>query len=275
MNAKKFSDAMSEIDGKYIEEALSYNVKTGQPRGSRRVSVALVAAILILLLAGCTAVAYGVFGTRLIELFTSSTEPGTEYAGFDLGVAIERIPINDLTGEVREAGDVIKRQFETYQAYDSWYPGQWQTDFSTRDKACEYIGFDKLKRLDWDFEEQMTTLSVFGNEQGQILSVNLETYYVVEDMNVQFVSQIYTEHYDEEFILSTRTTEGIEFKESFYTTANNRQCHIISSSTMESGYMCLDGYIVEEGVLYHLHLAYREENSTRAMELMHQWADLF
>lgn len=60
MNTKKFSDAMGEIDDKYIEEAISYSPKAkAAPR--RRLSVALIAAILALLLigAGVAAIIYG------------------------------------------------------------------------------------------------------------------------------------------------------------------------------------------------------------------------
>lgn len=39
--------------------------------------------------------------------------------------------------------------------------------------------------------------------------------------------------------------------------------------------MCLEGYIVDEGILYSLNIAYQENDSTQAMELMHQWANLF
>ena len=121
----------------------------------------------------------------------------------------------------------------------------------------------------------MTTLNVFGNDQGQILSVNLETFYMIDDMNVQFSSRIYTESYEEEFILATRTTGNMGFKESFYTTHNNKQCHMISSSALESGDMCLEGYLVDAGVLYHLHIVYKENRATQAIELMYQWANLF
>ena len=94
-------------------------------------------------------------------------------------------------------------------------------------------------------------------------------------MNVQFFSEIYTENYDEEIIMRYRSPKGVEFEESFYTTNSNKQCHIISSSALESGYMGLEGFIVDEGVLYSLNIAYRENDSTQAMELMHQWANLF
>lgn len=269
MNAKRFSDAMSEIDNKYVDEALSYSASVRHPRRFRRVSVVLAAAILAIFLMGAAVVA-SVFGTQIIEFFTSHTE-----SGFDLGIKVKKIPINEFSEDIHEAGEVIEQQFKDYKVYDSWYPGEWQTTFSTRDQACEYVGFDKLKQIDWDFDEQITTLSIMGNEQGKILSLNLETPYVINDMNVQFFTQIYTENYNEELVLETRFPESAEFEESYYTTNSNKQCHIISSSVLESGYMCLEGYIVDEGILYSLNIAYQENDSTQAMELMHQWANLF
>lgn len=61
MNAKKFSDAMSELDNKYVEEALFYNARANKHRQFRRLPVALIAAILALLLmgAGVAAIIYG------------------------------------------------------------------------------------------------------------------------------------------------------------------------------------------------------------------------
>lgn len=268
MNEKKFSETVSELDSKYVDEARSYSARARHPQHYRRVSVALIAAILAIFLMG--AAVAGVFGTQIIEFFTSSTE-----SGFDLGVAIKKIPIDDFSDDIYEVGNIIEQQFKNHKVYDSWYPGEWQTTFSTRNKACEYIGFDRLKQIDWNYDEQISTLSVFGNEQGQILSLNLETSYAINGMNVQFFSQIYTENYDEELVLETRISESADFEELFYTTNSNKQCHIISSSALESGYMCLEGYIVDEGILYNLHIAYKENDSTRAAELMHQWADLF
>ena len=38
MNAKKFSDAMSELDTKYVDEALNYKKKMKKPSGTIRLS---------------------------------------------------------------------------------------------------------------------------------------------------------------------------------------------------------------------------------------------
>ena len=268
MNAKKFSDALGGLDTKYIEEALSYRASVKHPRRYRRVCAALAAAVLAGFLMG--AAVAGVFGTKIMEFFTSRIE-----SGFDLGVTIQKIPMDAFSENIHEVGGVIAQQFKNNKVYDSRYPGEWQTTFSTRDKACEYIGFDKLKQIDWDLDEQITTFSILGNEQGQILSLNLETAYALDDMRMQFFSRIYTEHYDEELVLGTRISESAEFEESFYTTGGDKQCHIIRSSALESGDLCLEGYIVDEGVLYSLHIVYKEKDAARAMASMRQWADLF
>ena len=108
MNAKKFSEALGEVDQSYLEEAVSYHRADRPFRRTRRLPAALTAAMLALLLIGCVAAAAGVFGTRLTGLFTSRTE-----SGYDLSVAIERIPTQDLSEELLAVGSTIQRQFET------------------------------------------------------------------------------------------------------------------------------------------------------------------
>ena len=44
-------------------------------------------------------------------------------------------------------------------------------------------------------------------------------------------------------------------------------------AALESGYAGLDGYLVQDGVLYHLHLSFRQEEAGRAEDLLHQWAE--
>lgn len=61
MNTKKFSEAMGEINGRYIEEAISYRPKAKTTPHAPRWSVAILAAILATLLigAGVAAIRYG------------------------------------------------------------------------------------------------------------------------------------------------------------------------------------------------------------------------
>lgn len=270
MSVKEFSDAMSVIDGRYVDEALSYNKKASRSRRLHRIPLAAAAAVLALLVLGGAVLAAGGFGTSLKSLFRSDEE-----TGYDLSVAVEKTPVDALTGEIREVGAIIMQQFKDYSVFDSWYPGSWQTAFPTRDAACDYIGFDRLKSIDPGYDERETILNVLGNDQGQILSTELETRYSVGDMNVQFFSEIFTEYYEDEIVIGARTTESLDYEESVYPTGSGNECRIISSSAMDSGYLGMDGYIVDDGVLYTLHIAYRNDDAERAADLMHHWADLF
>ena len=154
-------------------------------------------------------------------------------------------------------------------------PGYWQKSFATRDNAYDYIGFDGLTHLQWDPEEKQTTLYVQGAENGDMLSVSVETLYTVGDIRLQFFATIYTAHTDGEITVSTATTENVGFSEAFYTTESGKTLHVIAQTALESGYIGMDGYLVEGGVLYHLRIACLEKDATEATDLLWQWADLF
>ena len=270
MNTQKFSEALGEIDHSYLEEAVSYH-RTDRPfRRTRRLPTALTAAMLALLLIGCVAAAAGVFGTRLTDLFTSRTE-----SGYDLSVAIERVPTQDLSDELLAVGSAIQQQFETAQPHQSWYPGHWQTDFASHEDACQFIGLDLSTPAEWAQEEQQTTLNVYGTAHGQILQCILETDYVLNGIRVSLSSSTYTENYAEEITFGVRVAEDVEFEESFYTTSGNLPCQVIASSALDSSYLGLDGYLVYGGVLYNLHIAYQDGDSPQAEAILRQWADSF
>ena len=59
MKAMEFSQALGEIDSRYLEEAISYTPGVG---GRRRLPMGLLAAILAALLLGCGAAAAAVWG---------------------------------------------------------------------------------------------------------------------------------------------------------------------------------------------------------------------
>lgn len=84
-----------------------------------------------------------------------------------------------------------------------------------------------------------------------------------------------TENYKDEITTGITTTEYQEYKESFFTTAHGLGVHVIEGTPLESGYICTEGYLVKDGVLYQLSIPYQEKNKKQAEELLHQWADLF
>ena len=65
MNAKKFSDAMSELDNKYIDEALNYKKKVKKPIWIKW--GAMVASLLLVFTMSVPALAAADFGPAYVE----------------------------------------------------------------------------------------------------------------------------------------------------------------------------------------------------------------
>ena len=63
MNAKKFSDAMSELDNKYIDEALNYKKKVKKPIWIKW--GAMVASLLLVFIHVCSSISGSRFWTSL------------------------------------------------------------------------------------------------------------------------------------------------------------------------------------------------------------------
>ncbi len=273
MKVPRLANAIGCIDDDLIAEALS---DTSQRKKISYAKWALLAACICLLLCSITAVAVSDLGTRVTEFFTDRSEPGSDYSesGFDMTITIEKVPVDALTGDIQEVSDLIRLQYQHYKPYQSWFPGYVQKHFLTRQDAVNYIGYSGLKLFGWHLPEEETILGVYGDPQLGIQDLHLETRYVEGEIRMQFTSSIYTENYTGEITTGARTTESVEFTECFYMTANKKSCHIIEQTALESGYYGMDGYIVEENVVYTLHIAYQEWDAKRALELMHQWADL-
>lgn len=278
MTQAQISDALGLLDDTILEETAQVRSSGLRPaRPPIRVRLVALAACLCLLLGTITVLAANGFGTWILQRFTAQLEPGTDFpqSGFDLGVEIGKLPAEALTGEICRLSSTLIAQFQDYKPFSSQAPGTWQAEFPSASQGRAYIGYSPLKGPDWDLEEAGTTLYVQGDSQGEILSVTLETDYEVDDLRLQAFSSLYTEAYPGQVTIGTRTTETVEFSERFDTTLGQKQLHILTSTATESGYCGLDGFWVQDGVLYQLHIAHLAEDARQAEELLHQWADSF
>ena len=248
--------------------------------GHRRAWFKGLAAAACLCLAAATvaAAARSGFHIQLLQAFTGRSGPGSDFreSGYDLGVEIEKISIEELAGEIQQVSEYIQAQYEEYEPWSSQYPGHWQKTFSSVGEARNFIGCTHLKELAWDLEEEKTTLSVYGNSLGQIQSLELETDYTAGDIRIQAFSRLFTQYYGDEVTVSGRTTEDVEYLQSVYTTAAQKQCYVLTQAeSLESEYFSMEGYLVEDGILYSVNLAYLEPDAEQAQSLLHQWAEQF
>ena len=276
MNGLDFCDVLGGVADRYLQEAQDFRQENRRRAPRPRRALILIAACLCLLLLTLTVLAISGAGTRVVAFFTGR-RLAADYSesGYDLQAAVEKFPVDALGEDVRRVGSQIARQYREFPLYSNQHPSHWQKSFASWAEACDFVGLDRLRRLDPEGSPQETTLNVYGDAEGNLQQLTLETAYEADGIRLQGSAWIYTEHYGEEVTVGTRTTEDIAFGESFYTNAGGRQCHIIESSALESGYAGLDGYLVDDGILYGLHIAYLEEDGQRARDLLYQWAELF
>lgn len=267
----KIYNGITGIREEIIEQAQTIHGKRALRR--KWIRAAVVAACLCLAVGTAAALTAAELGTGLIRSFLAGVDSWE--SGYDLSVGIERVATGELTGEIQTVPEQIRKQYQEYNPYSSWFPGNWQKEFPTSKGARDFIGCSRMEGLSWELEEEGTVLRVLGNSKGQIQSIELETFYQVGNIRLQAYSRMFTEDYEGELTIGSRTTEYVEFGETFYDTKSGKGCHIISGTPMESGVQCADGFLVDGGVLHHLHIAYEQEDAREARRLLHQWAELF
>lgn len=276
MKKEKLYNSLTNINDEFIEEMLNASTKAVVVKKKRVKYFISVAACIVLIFSTVSVFAKTGWGTQIIDMFTSRKQGSGHYteSGYDLLVDIEKIPVRKL-GEVRQVSKIILKQISEYEPWESWLPTVWYQEYSTSREAIAFIGLKSLQELNWDLEEQGTSLTVRGNREGELRNLYIETNYETDNIRLQAFSHIYLEGYGENITYENRTTENVSYEETYYISKNDFRCHILTSTVLQSGYLCKDGYIVKDGVLYSLHIVYQEQDKEQAEELMCQWADLF
>lgn len=169
----------------------------------------------------------------------------------------------------------IKQQWTNYSPHDSNYPGSWYKEFPDYNTARNYIGCNLFDEVYGAFSDQTTLLHVIGDENGELCELRLETEYLNDKIRLQMFSYLYTEYYQDNAVYIRIPCESTDCRETIFNTDAGKQYLSFSYSNLESDYLCLDSFLVTNGVLYNLHIAYLEEDSLYAESILHRWANSF
>lgn len=275
---EKLYHSITNINDEFIAEMMEESSHKVLVKKKRIRYLIPLAACFILVLSAISVLAETGMRTQLIEMFTSRKQ-SDDYSesGYDLLVDVKAIPTDQL-GEVKQVSETILEQIKNYKPWDSRDPHTWYKEYVTSGEAVAFIGLKSLNVLNWDLQEEGTVLTVYGNADGEICFVQMETDYKSNDIRLQAFSNIYLDKLDNfegNIKYGVRTTEDVSYTEEYYTTAHEERCQILTSTALESGYFCKEGYLVKDGILYSLNIAYQEEDAKQAEKLMYQWADLF
>ena len=135
------------------------------------------------------------YDVRVSEIVNK--DDSNEEVGYSLEFDVDKIQLSEITGQVNEAKEIIAEQYADVEPWSSFSPGFWIKEFSSFSEAKEYIGLEKIRGIKWDFDEQDTVLTVYGNEKGEFEYLSLETLYQEGEIRLQSVVSIYTELYEE------------------------------------------------------------------------------
>ena len=114
-----------------------------------------------------------------------------------------------------------------------------------------------------------------GTKSGDIEGVLVETSNVTKEVRVTVSSCICTISADEFRFENIYPEDGLEYTWSDLTTGSGAICTAVSASPLSSGYQTLTGYIVKGSVLYRMHLAFTEDSSDIANNMLYEWANSF
>ena len=270
----KLFELIGEIDEKYIEEADTTETprRTFKRKQYWKVAIACIC-ISILMLFTSICIASG-WGTEIIEFYSIGQENYNE-SGYEMGVHIQKISERSLKGDIRKSKAIIKKQYKLHTVFSNWMPGHYQEEFRSQTESIDYVGYKGLREIRLSGTELGSTVNVYANAKGKITNVNVENLYLLGTTRVQLFADIYTNYVEEDVTVLTASTEKITFREEYVETKNGNTCHVIYSSAMESGYLSIGGYIVENDVLYSINIPFLEENEAEAANILETWTSQF
>jgi len=156
MNSEKFSNAMDELDTRYVDEALSYDKSRISKIRSKRLGILIAAVIALLALCGFAEYEFGLFDTWLrkpstdpVQTVQSAIEgqAGKEYT---ISVRVDEIKVDE-----RETERVIERYSGSDLAKERGWTDEYLAEHFVVVWAKYYVEYDHTKTfLDDGYTEQ-------------------------------------------------------------------------------------------------------------------------
>jgi hypothetical protein len=191
-----------------------------------------------------------------------------EDSGFAIDFQITRWSMDTFEGQVMEVSDIIRKQYVDYNPVSSAHPSWWEREFDSSAEIRDYLGCDILIIPTWDLEETMSTLTVYGDEQGNLKELYVEMDYLTDNIRMQSFSYVFTESSDEDSFLYESGPYDVQDEG---LTPDGFKYVVITSSENSYGYICKDGFLIKNGVLYNFHLAYTAAYEQEAEARLEQW----
>ena len=272
MKELDFLEGINDLDAALLQEE-----RSGRKRGGRSVILRFAAAAAaVLLLCGTV---YAVVSR--IEMKKTETQ---DEQGVEARVELPLVKWDEFSGEIRNAGEEIVRQYAEYTPEPLWSsyladPGDYARRFDSLGEAAAYIGLADLKTPGFPADDEACTVTAHGDEEGRVDRVSLTAERIAPgEISVQLYVTVLTEYAQgAEFVSRTVWTPEFPADTEFqtYTTPGGNECRIsVRKPEYESSYVGMTAYLAVGPAFCELNLgAVPEDESDRALEILHAWAD--
>lgn len=207
-------------------------------------------------------------------LVVSAMDTTDEVNGYAIDFGITRWSMEEFDGQVKEVSDIICQQFIDYNPLSSKLPSCWAKEFDSSSEILKYLGCDMIIIPTWDLEETMSTLSVYGDEEGNFEKLFIEVDYLTDNLRMQSFAHVLTESNNENsFLYGSGNYETNVQEEGI--TPDGFQYIVITTDANSYGYISKDGFLIKNGVFYNFHLAYTAEYEQEAAARLEQWFKYF
>lgn len=222
-----------------------------------------------------------------VEKYVDTNNPQPDYLRYWVDFKISSVPVDTITGPVREVENIFKEEAANGIYPPDGCPRGWVTEeLVTEREAIDYVGYGGLREtMLQDWKNWHCQLAAYGDEEGNLVKVEYANAYKVgEKIQVSARVEIFTENWDSE-IRSIKKPfeerENIQGKE--YITKNGKTGLIMFPDTEYSDISCqIEGFIIEENIVYSLWVSFNGELNEKSgvaeeavTKVIHEWMDQF
>ena len=223
-----------------------------------------MAACVLLLFGGGVAYAakYGIFRTN----------PGWE-SGYHVEITSRRVTENEFSEEVRAVKQELQKDIATAKNEKKPPAFGWIRDFNTVEETVAFLGHDGLKLPNFPGKLEQTGVVVLGNDKADILYTEAFARFSMDRVWATISCRIYTEAFSYNTGGGIKE-DGLQYVDETYITANGKEAFIVVP-TEYAGNHGIQGYLVEDSVIYELWISGYDKDANHIIRLMKDWLDEF
>jgi len=275
MTGKNLLDAMNYLEDELLEQSIQTSYKTqtanvtpvhNRKRRFARTALKWGAA------AACALLLFGGGAAYAAKYGIIRTNPGWK-SGYHVEITSRRVTEDEFSEEVRAVKQELLKDIAAAKDAKKAPAFGWIRDFNTVEETVAFIGHDGLKLPKFPGKLEQTGVVVLGNDKADILYTEAFARYSMDRAWATISCRVYTETFSYNTGGGIKE-DGLQYVDETYITANGKEAFIVIP-TEYAGNHGIQGYLVEDSVIYELWISSYEKDASHIIQLMKDWLDKF